>query len=219
MVNVENASRKEIARALKIIDSLNPNLIAVNLQFSSNKDYKSDSALVDALWGINSLVMASVIKFQNDEYSFTYGSMPEFVPFQAKTGFANVFLEDDRQLKMFSVYEEVEGKNELSFAVQIAMKFDSLRTSQFIERNPKKVTVSYVSKFHIFKKMSINDVLNLKISGETIKDKIVLIGYIGPEEKDKFITPLNTQRWLKKPDMYGLEYIANVILQILTTER
>jgi CHASE2 domain-containing sensor protein len=40
-----------------------------------------------------------------------------------------------------------------------------------------------------------------------------MIGFLGPGDQDKFITPLNTNP--NEPDMYGLEYLANIVAQVL----
>jgi len=224
MINVESASRIEIAKAIKILDSFKPRVISIDLQFSLNTDYNSDSALVDVLWNTKNLVMASVIENSNGEYlgtdveyAFTYGSLPEFIPFKSKTGFINILPEKDefQTLKKFSVYEKVEGKTEYNFAIQTAMVFDDIKTIDFIRVNSKIVDVIYKDNSSKTVKISIYDLINNKIPKEYIANKIILLGYLGPANKDKYFTPMNRQNPPKSPDMYGLEYLVHIILQVI----
>lgn len=41
----------------------------------------------------------------------------------------------------------------------------------------------------------------------------MIVGYLGPTDHDKFVTPLAKNR--NKPDMYGMEILANIICQVL----
>ena len=40
-----------------------------------------------------------------------------------------------------------------------------------------------------------------------------MLSFLGPGNEDKFFTPLNTDN--KNPDMYGIEYLANIVAQVL----
>jgi CHASE2 domain-containing sensor protein len=55
--------------------------------------------------------------------------------------------------------------------------------------------------------------LNGNITKKDIEGKIVMFGFLGPGNEDKFFSPLNTNP--NEPDMYGLEYLANVVAQVL----
>lgn len=227
IINVENSSRLDIANALRILDSFKPKVISVDLQFSSNKDYDSDSSLVDALWSAKNLVMVSIIEDSSGTYTgispshryeFAYGSLPEFIPFEAKTGYPHTLFEADefQTVKRFSAFEKVGDKIEYHFAIQTAMIFDSLKTNLFLKRNSKTINIDYKkTAYNKIVRFSIYDLLNNKISKDQIEDKIILIGFVGPGNKDKYFTSLNSQNPPKSPDMYGLEILACIILQIL----
>jgi CHASE2 domain-containing sensor protein len=150
-----------------------------------------------------------------DYQQFDFGSLPEFVPIRAKTGFGNAILENDEvgTLKRFSVYEKVSGKIEYHFAVAVALEFDSATAKSFVNKNPKVIDVNYKSGKRKFRQYLATDILSNKTKKTDMADQIVLIGVLAPGTEDKFFTPLNSNR--NEPDMYGLEYLANVVAQIL----
>ncbi len=224
MINVGDASRMDIAKAIKFLNSYKPKVISVDLQFSRNTDYKSDSALVDVLWSTDNLVMASVIANSSGEYDgldvryeFVYGSLPEFIPFESNTGFINALTESDEinTLKRFSMFEKVEDKIEYHFAIQTALKFDSLKAVQFLQSNLKIVDVNYRDCLNKIATYSLYDVLDNKISKEKVAGKIILFGFQGPGDKDKFLLPLNNEN-SSKTSIYGLEYLACIIIQVIS---
>jgi CHASE2 domain-containing sensor protein len=222
LVNVSNLARIEVSKAITIINSQNPKVISIDLQFLSNKDYDSDLALVKALWHCDNLVMASVIedsigRYNGDSanYQFVYGSLPEFVPLNAKTGFINILSDNDGQpdLTKFSCYEYVEGKLEYQFSVQTALMIDSIKTYSFLKKNSKIVSLKYGAIKGI-EKIEMRDIITGKTQLNFIKGKIVLIGYLGPSDTDKFFSPLNKNN-RTNPDLYGIEYLAYIIHMII----
>ena len=221
LINVDSLNRGGIARMVSILDSLNPKVLGVDLQFSDKTHYDEDSSLISSLYFCRNLVMISVIEDYDSgekaqEYErFDYGSLPEYL-INAKTGFANAILEDDTwTLKKFSTVEKVNGRNEYHFGVRVAMQYDSLRTMDFVRNNPKIVNINYQHGSKIFKRYSSTDILEGKISFNDIEGKIILLGYLGPLDIDKFYTPLNNRVKVNEPDIYGLEYLAYVIYQVL----
>ena len=77
------------------------------------------------------------------------------------------------------------------------------------------VMVDYKEGRRTFVKISPEDVFGGKVKRKDIEDKIVLIGFLGPGDDDKFFTPLRDKLAPIEPDMYGVEYLANVTAQIL----
>lgn len=221
LINVGSLSRGEIAQLISCIDSLSPKVIGIDLQFSSETNYQTDLQLVSSLVECKSgLVMVSVIDdFNGIESSyrkFTLGSLGEFT-IMAKTGFANLILENEevKTLKYFSTHERVGGKVEYNFGVRTAMEFDSTRAIEFVEMNNRKLAIDYQEGRRKFKVISHFDVLKRKVPRQDIEGKIVLVGYVGPLDEDKFFSPLNKKVKPLKPDVYGLEYYAYVIEQVL----
>jgi CHASE2 domain-containing sensor protein len=95
------------------------------------------------------------------------------------------------------------------------MKFDSASTSRFLKNTPRIVDVNY-DEDRKFKKFTSNDVLAGKVRPEQVQGKIVLFGMLGPGDEDKFFTPLNgAKKDRGEPDMYGVEYLARIVAQVL----
>lgn len=219
IVDVGELDREGIAREIEMIRASEPSVIAIDLQFVERKEHRKDSILASVLRGCKKLVMVSVIEdFTNDKAQYDSLSLPlsDFIV-NARIGYANTILEKDDlgTLKKFSVKEVVNGRTEFSFAVQTALAFDSLKTVAFIQSNDRVVNVDFRKDKEIFKVITRYDVLNGNFDQKMIKGKIVLFGYLGGLYEDKFYTPLNSGRKPLEPDMYGVEYHANVIAQVL----
>lgn len=217
LVNVDTLNRKGIADEINIINSLNPKVIAIDLQFSNDTKRKDDYLLLLALEKVKNLVMISVIEdYDGREKAyrrFALGSLPEYL-LGAKTGFGNTILEGrPLELRKFSVHENVNGGIEYHFAVRTAMAFDSLAAAHFVERSPRIVDIDYDYGKKKFKSFSSSEVLKRAITRADIEGKIVLLGFLGPGDEDKFFTPLNTNPMA--PDTYGLEYLACIVAQVL----
>lgn len=220
LINVDTINRNGITREISIVNSLNPKVIAIDLQFSNDTEYDQDTRLIQALDKCKNLIMASVIEnYTGDgvEYKrFTYGSLPDYRT-NAKTGFINALPERDefQTLKRFSIVEKVNGDYEYHFGVRTAMAYDSLKAMDFVKSNPRIIDIDYQGGRRKFKAFSAFEVLNKKVSRKDIEGKIVLMGYVGPSDEDKFFSPLNKKTKPYKPDIYGLEYLANIVAQVL----
>lgn len=220
LINTGALDRKGIAEEINVINSFSPAVLAIDVQFYGHENYSYDHLLLLALEKCKNLVMISIIANYTGvdvEYNrFTYGSMPEFLIF-AKTGFANTTIEKDKRqaLKRFSIREKVNGNFEYHFSVRTAIAFDSLKVMRFVSSNPRLIDIDYKDGRRRFKTFSPTDVLGKKISREDIEGKIVMLGFMGPGDEDKFFTPLNRKTKPYKPDMYGVECLANIVAQVL----
>lgn len=220
LINVGTLDRAGIADEIAMINSLNPNVIAIDLQFSNRTEYQNDLRLISELVKCKNLIMVSSIKDYKGgdvEYKkFAYGSLPEFT-IMAKTGFSNTILEVDefQTLKRFSTHEKMNGSIEYHFGVRTAMEFDSTKAMEFVKRNPRVIDIDYQGGRRKFKVFSASEVLNKKVTKKDIEGKIILVGYVGPTDEDKFFSPFNKRAKPYKPDVYGLEYYAYVIAQVL----
>jgi CHASE2 domain-containing sensor protein len=218
LINIDTLARNELAKVLIKIDSLNPKVMGLDVQFIHRSEYESDLKLISALYNCDHLVMGRLIKdysAEDVEYSGYISTAPEFLPENAHVGFINALLEDDKvqTLRRFSVAETVKGRLEYHFSVRVAMTYDSLRTIRFIEQNPKIVDINYKQRKRNFKSFSSSQVFSGNLLKKDVQGKIVLIGFLGPGNEDKFFTPLNSNAY--EPDIYGLEYLAYMVAQVL----
>lgn len=218
MIGVDTLSRPDIAKMIRGINALNPKVVAIDLNFSDHK--VGDGDLVFALDDCENLVMSSVIRdFNGDNVNYKRFDKPTISEFliNAKTGFTNAILEDDGYgtLKRFYIRQRVLGEYENHFAVQVSLFFDYEQASAFVKGNRRVIDVDYKAGKRKFKVFSSIDVLSGKLTREDIEGKILMLGFLGPGNEDKFFTPLNNHADINKPDMYGLEYLANIVAQIL----
>jgi len=217
LINVENLDRAGIAEEISTLSKFNPKVIAIDLQFSKRNHDAGDEELIKALWACKNLVMTSVINDLAGNVAFSLTSQLEFSPHGVKTGYINALQENDVHgtIKSFLVQEKedvADKRIEYHFAVSTAMAYDSLQTAKFINTHPTVVDVDYKNGQRKFRKYSAKEVLSGKLNERDLTGKIVMIGFLGPGNEDKFYSPLNKT---KKPDIYGLEYLANVVAQIL----
>ncbi|MBS1977537.1 MAG: CHASE2 domain-containing protein [Bacteroidetes bacterium] len=139
----------------------------------------------------------------------------KFFPSHAKTGFVSEKGENGwPQTKRFNTYqkEAFTDQIEYHFSVSTAMCYDSIRAARFVENQPKEVNIDYRNGRR-FAKFSAREVLRGRVSKEDIEGKIVMFGFLGPGDIDKFFTSLNSDPG--HPDMYGVEILANIVAQVL----
>jgi CHASE2 domain-containing sensor protein len=170
----------------------------------------------------------------------------------AHSAFANLvtdaaYQEGIKICKSFVPRWNVKGKSELAFAIQIAMLYDSVKTKKFLDRGNETEVISYRGNFEVedvrlknlrtielgntdilrkvsFTALDVEDVFEEKFDASLIKDKIVLIGFLGnrfgdPAWNDKFFTPLNKKIGGRaNPDMFGLVIHANIIAAIINED-
>ena len=123
-----------------------------------------------------------------------------------------------------------------SFPTLLAHIYDSNAVKKYLARNndteiinfegnidTRQDGVSSNSKITYYT-IDAEQVLNKEFVPDMIKDKIVIMGYLGPnlsesDWTDKFFTPLNLNYVGKTyPDMYGVVVHANVVSMILRGE-
>jgi CHASE2 domain-containing sensor protein len=156
-----------------------------------------------------------------------------------------VYQEDVKICRTFIPTVKVNRKVEYAFSVATAMKFDSVKTMKFLARNRGEELINYRGNFEIqeiklnnldkdaaassgftgmFTALDINDVMTENFDSTLLKDKIVLMGFLGdyfgdPSWGDKFFTPLNKKvAGRANPDMFGLVVHANIIAMILNED-
>ncbi|HIK17520.1 MAG TPA: CHASE2 domain-containing protein [Leptolyngbyaceae cyanobacterium M33_DOE_097] len=88
------------------------------------------------------------------------------------------------------------------------------RTADIGGKQGYQMLINYRSNRQLAEEVTLTDVLEGKVSGDRIKDKVVLVGYVAESVKDTFATPFNQQRNL--PPMPGVVIHAHVVSQILS---
>lgn len=211
LVNIEDGDREFIGKVLLKIDSLKPILIGIDVFFLNKKSPREDSILINSLQKVNNDILSYGIGdnniFEHSELSFT-----QYVTDEG-------FLKYDRTLGLISnmtPLPKIEGKVHESFAYKI-VKHWKPDFKPDIKEN-QQIKINYQRTLDKYLKLDGSFLLGTSIDNFELKDKIFLVGYIGPGKEDKYSTPL---RFVGKelehdePDTYGLVIIANQIRTLL----
>jgi CHASE2 domain-containing sensor protein len=261
IVNIGEISRADIARQILVISSCKPKVIGLDARFVCDwtQDTLQCPALTDTLGNMMlsyaisqapNMVMVSKIsgydKAQSasqdkDVFTEVISSYPPFL-INATEGFANLETdaegqEDLKMCRRFNPRISVNGKDQYAFAVQIAMKFDSMKAKKFLDRNIYSEVINYRgntvdiygasqdSLTGIYPVLDVDQALDTnRFITSMLKDKIVIMGYLGKDIydtswDDKFFTPLNEEYvGRSRPDMYGVVVHANIVSMILNED-
>ena len=226
LVNLGNLSRLEIARQINIINSFNPKVIAIDAIFQEEKDPHSDSILSNAFSNCSNLVLVSKLdryREDFDTYDTLVSSIEAFNKY-AVNGFANLPNDDNlsfRTIRDFKPVSQCKDKIIPAFSTKIIEIFNQ-DAYQFLKSKGNDIEkINYVGNYSKFYHLDAHQVIPSVQNLNFIKDKIVLIGFIGTDFRSKtlediYFTPLN-ERFAGKafPDMYGVVIHANIISMVL----
>ncbi|MGE5621148.1 MAG: CHASE2 domain-containing protein [archaeon] len=226
IVNVGNLDRAGIAAQLDSINNHNPKVIAIDIFFWKEKDPAQDAYLSDAISRCRNLTMVSMLSRYNEDkesYDTLAFSLRKFTK-NAETGFAN-FPEDEkggfRTIRSFKPFAYCKNKKEEAFAVKIVEMADKNKYNDFLERNNESEIINYRGNFNKFYFLDTYAIFDSTTDLSLLKDKIVLIGYMGENLNTKvlediFFTPLNEKYAGRSyPDMYGVAVHANIVSMLM----
>jgi CHASE2 domain-containing sensor protein len=226
LINVGSYNKEVIAKEIAILNTFRPKVIALDIAFPKYSGDKSDKELMQVLENVENLVMPSRIHTSGKDY---YGkdmitvvgtcALP-LVPLSFKRGFVSAKIDDNSDAiripsKFIFSQKDYGGENYYHFSLVTAMIYDSLTAATFLQQKSQPVDVEFRGKYHDFKVVSGTDLLNGNVTEADISGKIIMMGFLGPGNEDKFISPLNKKS--DEPDMYGLEYLAHIVAQILNS--
>tara|TARA_Y100000034_G_scaffold137034_1_gene218962 strand:- start:16413 stop:17588 length:1176 start_codon:yes stop_codon:yes gene_type:complete len=217
IVNIEHRDRKEIAQLLEKVQSGSPKVIGIDILFTSEKDSTIDAQLSKELKA-NNVVQGFILREDSiiQNHSKFRNSNQGFVMFN--------FNPNERVIRNFNGYYEVDGIQYTSFATQISMlamgetEWNSL---EYDEALKGETPLSYQGDMDSFLSFGYEEFLNTE-DLSFIKNRIFLLGYLGDptgnpyDIEDKHFTPLNKVVAGKSaPDMFGVVIHANIISMLL----
>ena len=227
LINLGNLSRKEIAEQIIMINQYKPRVIGIDAIFEEAKDPEDDSILADVFASIKNLVLVSKVESYNEEsesYDSIKFSIEKFNRISSN-GFANLPNDDNvsfrtiREFRPKTIYRDKEID---AFATKIVQLSDSTAISKLRDRNNITEKINFIGNYDKFFYLDAGQLFDEKINLNFLKDKIVLLGFMGlnlntKTFEDIYFTPLN-ERYAGKsfPDMYGVVIHANIISMILT---
>lgn len=224
LVNTGKPDRIKIATALERLNGFQPKAIGIDLLFTELKDSLGDVRLAKAIDEADDVVLASVLGNYNSEldvFEESKGSHPMFKK-GTESGYTNFVAKPDHTIRLFSIAEPTETGQEMAFAVALAKIADSEKVESLMGRHKSVERINYRGNSESFVLYDIDQLLDEQLDPSAIiKDKIVLMGYMGDDEwsmssRDKFYTPLNDKIAVKSlPDMHGIVIHANILSMIL----
>ncbi len=232
VVNIGNLSREGIAEELSIINRYQPRVVGIDVEFTKAKEEPVDSLLEAVFAQTKNLVLWSKVEGgrRQEDGTVVWDTLRKVLPRFARhahTGYTNALTEGDSQFESWretTAAEKIaDGTTEYSFATQIAMLYDSAKAQKFINRRNEYEIINYrgnvPDKFHA---LDVSDVFEENFTPDLLKDKIVIMCYMGGEyinttwDIDKYYTPLNSKQIGRSPpDMYGGVAHANIVSMIL----
>ena len=237
LVNIGRLNREGIAQQIEILNKYQPKAIGIDAFFRTLKDPSGDSLLSEAFSKTDKLVMVSKLNNYNPSTD-TFDTLETSHPIFSRHGhsaFANLITSADEQeqfkiCRTFTPIEYTRSGSEHFFALKLAQLCDSSATSNFLRRSNQTEFINYRGNMALndnstyrgkFFALDWDQVLKEDFTPDLVKDKIVLMGYLGEDFwdkswEDKFFSPVNVQYAGKtNPDMYGAVIHANILSMIL----
>lgn len=240
LINIGMETRGSIGIMVDKINQYNPAVIGMDSFFDVPKDTLEDMILENALSGVENLVMATQMLYnEEDKLDSMRKSYSAFIK-NAEFAHANLDTDAEEQedLKFCRQFwpqrTDIYGEKHTALSVKLASYLDSAKAQKFIDRGNDVELINFkgnvldfgASKFGTkYFALDVLDVFEENFTPEVINGKIVIFCFLGnylgdrSSTEDKYITPLNSRyagRTL--PDMYGGVIHANAISMILSDD-
>jgi len=224
LVNIGHLDRARIAEQIQIIRKHQPKVIGFDGFFSARRDSTVDVILQGQLCK-SKIVMAVYLTGKN-ELDAKFDKLEISDPWFSSgvTGFVNLGGSNPTTstVRYFSPSEVFRGRTLEAFGVEIVKRYNPDAVRYLKDRNNDREVINYIGNKNAFISFDANEILDSLADLEIIKDKIVLMGYIGesfqsrPDLEDIYYTPMNPELTGRSiPDMYGVVIHANIINMIL----
>lgn len=220
IVNVGHLDRLALSQLIKLVDEAKPKVVGLDLFFEDFRQTKADTLLKESLANCDNLVNAYYLNPSGDHiknHDF-FGDLNE--------GYGNLFEKGSVSvIRNFAAFTKYEENKYPSFATQIVKIADEKSYKQLAKRNHKKEIINYIGNFDSFITLEGQTMLEQSFNAKTIRDKIVLLGFLGNTLEDQnsledfHFTPLNEKiSGRAKPDMRGVLIHANILHTILQND-
>ncbi|MGB0404499.1 MAG: CHASE2 domain-containing protein [Salibacteraceae bacterium] len=225
LVNIQHLNRAQIAQQIENLNKHSPKVIAIDAFFRKDKDPMQDFPLEMAFSQVKNLVLVAELEKGNGEcFDSLSTSNPKFNQY-AQNGFANVNSATKgtgfRTVKEVYPYGCLKDTVFPNFTTKIVELFDPEAYKKLNERSYDSEVINWRGHYDKFYALDWDDVLHEKYDLSFVKDKIILMGYIGMELgqrdlEDIFFTPQNHKiAGRSYPDTYGVVVHANTISMML----
>ena len=227
LVNIGHLKRDEVGELLSNIDAGNPKVIGIDAFFRAKKTFDEDIGLIMGLGNVNSpVVMVNELLLphpNSDCFDSIAYSNPLFTQ-NTTSGFSNFITggnEGYRTVRQWMPFGCASDSTIPAFTSKVLEIYDPANYKAMVARGNLLETINWTGNYKAFFHLDYSDVLKKSFNPNFLKDKIVLLGYIGPQMgvpsfEDIFFTPLNEKTAGRSfPDMYGVTVHANILAQML----
>ncbi|MBE9489600.1 MAG: CHASE2 domain-containing protein [Bacteroidetes bacterium] len=220
LINIEQRDRFEIAQLLDAVKNEQPKVIGLDIIFKEQKEPFIDSILINSLQASN-IVTAFLIKkdsvIANNSVFNT----------SSASGFINLNFNDKTNvIREFASVKNLGDTSYTSFTSQIVRSYSASNWEEYNydQKLSKEKVIKFYGNYDTFLTFGFDEFMQNN-NKELIKDKIVLLGYLGTptgninDVEDKHFTPLNKATAGKSnPDMFGIVVHANIINMMIKNE-
>jgi CHASE2 domain-containing sensor protein len=250
IVNIGIQPRRVIAEQINMINRFKPRVIGIDTYFGVLKpDTLGDMMLANAIANADNLIMYAKLlePDSNNVWHDVQYCNPLFAQ-DKETASVNLVDEDAgtqqhefKTCRSFFPRERLYNDETkqidtvLAFAVALTRHYAPGNVERFLARNIEEELINYSGNVMDFGKtpygtrffaLDWDQILDsMQFFPDLLKDKIVLLGYLGDNfndtrsVEDKYFTPLNKQYAGRAyPDMYGVVVHANIISMILNEQ-
>jgi CHASE2 domain-containing sensor protein len=202
---------------LQRLEEGSPKVIGLDIIFPDKKDSASDEILKQTFTRYKNIVLPYIASFDS---TITETKNHEY--FQTShAGFVNL-VGEDREFSTIRYYYPVYDKVP-AFTTSVLQMYDPVKANILFKKGQKKTEIRYFGNIQNFAYQTFDEVMNPSFDPAVVKDKIVILGYMGKTDgssgtldEDRFFTPLNPRlSGRSHPDMYGSLIHANILRMAL----
>jgi CHASE2 domain-containing sensor protein len=224
LINSGKPDRKVLQKMIDRIQDYQPTAMGIDILLEGQRKPTTDTVLANTLAKYDNIVLATrLINYQSEQDVFQLDSLinPLFIENSAALGYINFISKDLRTVRWISSKESTTKGEQQAFSVLLAQHISPQAVADLNARKNAIERINYRTPQDYFVTFDYSQVLDSTVDLTYLKNKIVLIGYLGDDEwsmpmRDRFFTPMNKDYTGKSlPDMYGLVIHANIIAMIL----
>ena len=219
IINVGKPDRSKITQGINKLDSIGVKAIGIDVVFEADNKTVVDSLLQATIEKSKNLVLADEFN-PNLKQEIPHVCHQRFCNLE-NIGYTNFVAKPDESIRYFSSQEIHNGKRINAFSSSILKKADPAIYENLIARENEIEQINYRGNADSYVHIQLSDLLTNEDLNNTVKDKIILLGYTGNDEwaqstLDKYYTPMNGKLGKKtNPDMFGVLIHANILSMAL----
>jgi CHASE2 domain-containing sensor protein len=221
VVNIGFADREGIAMMIEKAATYGPRVMALDAFFDEAKDPRQDSILTETFKRHSNLVAAQKLIVSGPDAD-TITTAGDYIKGAHQYAYVNFFTDKFASVRSYEPFEK-DWKKVLysSFSSEIVRLYDSTAFKRLKKRGNSRTLINYTKNQNKIPIIQMDQLMTDNFDSSWVKDRILLFGYIAPENNpeditDKFFTPMNP-KWYGKswPDMHGIIVHANIISMAL----